>query len=768
MGFFFTVTFKKYYNSKIVSQDRVENLAIQKLSDYENKLLNIPGSIQPHGMLIALKEPELKVIKISANTKEYLGIAAKRFLEKPLNQSLKIDRIKAIEDFLPEKIGRIDSFKIEIENSKKQKYFDLIIHKNKTEIILELEPRSSLQETSFSSFHNLVKGTIAQIQKIANLRGFLESIAKEVQKTTGFDRVMIYKFDRSGAGEVVAEAKRSPLQSYLGLHYPATDIPKPARELYKRNSIRFIPNMSAAAVELIPKEDSTTKEPLDLSLSVLRSVDSCCVEYHQNMGAAALLVVPIIKEQKLWGLISAHHQTPKYLPYQIRSAIEFLGKIVSLELVHKQAREELEYVVKLKSVQSEFVKSISIADNFRDALINYPTHLLDLVGAEGVAVCLGDEIHLFGVTPTTEQVNNIIDRADGWIEESIFSTDSLVKFYPEAEAIKDTSSGLLILCLSQIRRYYILWFRPEVIQRVTWAGNPYEGIEGENDNITLSPRKSLEKWLEIVKLTALPWRECELENALNLRNDLVSIVIKKAEELAFLVEELKARNEELDFFAYAASHDLKEPLRGICNYLTFMLEDYGSILDEQGRDRLETSIRLGKRMETLIDTLFNFSRLGKVKLKLELTDFNQLIDQVIELFRASNRGSDFEIRILKPLPTIECDRVLIQEVLTNLIGNAFKYNDKPQKWVEIGYYLEQPERNVFYVRDNGIGIRDRHSEAIFKLFKRLHPQKKYGGGTGAGLTIAKKIVELHGGKIWVESTYGKGSTFYLTLKSNKF
>ena len=173
-------------------------------------------------------------------------------------------------------------------------------------------------------------------------------------------------------------------------------------------------------------------------------------------------------------------------------------------------------------------------------------------------------------------------------------------------------------------------------------------------------------------------------------------------------------------------------------------------------------------METLIDTLFNFSRLGKVKLKLELTDFNQLIDQVIELFRASNRGSDFEIRILKPLPTIECDRVLIQEVLTNLIGNAFKYNDKPQKWVEIGYYLEQPERNVFYVRDNGVGIRDRHSEAIFKLFKRLHPQKKYGGGTGAGLTIAKKIVELHGGKIWVESTYGKGSTFYLTLKSNKF
>ncbi|MGF1485712.1 MAG: ATP-binding protein [Prochloraceae cyanobacterium] len=751
-----------------MSQDRVQSSTIKELNDCEHKLLNVPGSIQPHGILIALKEPELKIIKVSDNTKEFLGIPAETLLEKELDRLLKIDRIEAIEDFLQEKIDSINYFKIEITNSNKQKYFDAIVQRTKTGIILELEPRATLEEASFSRFHNLVKGTIGKIKKIINPREFLQSIAKEVQKITEFDRVTIYKFDRSGAGEVVAEAKRSPLLSYLGLHYPATDIPTPAKELYKRNSIRFIPNINARAVKLIPKEDITNSEPLDLSLSVLRSVDPCCIEYHQNMGVAALLVVPIIKEQKLWGLISAHHQTPKYLPYQIRTEIEFLGKIVSLELVHKQARSELEYGIKLKSVQSEFVKSIAKADNFKDALINFPTYLLDLVGAEGAAVCLGNEINLFGVTPTTEAVNKIIDRADSWIEESIFSTDSLIKFYPEAEAIKDTVSGLLILRLSQIRRYYILWFRPEVITRVTWAGNPYERKNEENDNLRLSPRKSFEKWLEIVKFTAIPWQECEIENALNLRNALVSIVIKKTEELAELVEELKTRNQELDFFAYAASHDLKEPLRGICNYLTFMLEDYGEVLDRTGRQRLETSIRLGERMETLIDTLFNFSRLGKVTLKRELTDLNQLIDRVIEVFRASKRGTDFEIRILKPLPQIECDPVLVEEVFTNLLANAFKYYDKPQKWVEIGHYLEEPGRYVFYVRDNGIGIRDRHLETIFRLFKRLHPQKKYGGGTGAGLTIAKKIVERHGGKIWVESDYGRASTFYFTLQSRKF
>ncbi len=746
-----------------MSQNRAAKSNIADPNDYENKLINIPGSIQPHGMLIALKDPELKIIKVSANTKEYLGIPADELLEKTLKSCLNIDRIEAIADFWQEKFASINSLKIEILNSKKHKYFDATIHRTKQEIILELEPTLSLQESSFSSFYNLVRSTMAKIKKVSDLKEFIDSIAREIQKITNFDRVMIYQFDRTGAGEVVAEAKRSPLSSYLGLHYPPTDVPTPARKLYERNSIRYIPNMSCEFVKLIP--NAAQSQPLDLSLSILRSADPCCVEYHQNMGAQSLLVVPLIKEQTLWGLISCQHQTPKYLPYQIRTVCEFVGKLVSLELVNKQTREELEYLVKLKSVRSESIEAIAKADNFKEALIDCPDYLLDLVSATGLAVCLGAEINLFGNTPTKQQVSNILDRADAWIEDSLFDTNSLAKLYPEAEAFKDSASGLLILRLSKARGYYILWFRPEVIQTVNWAGNPSESIEQQDDGFNLSPRKSFAKWQEIVKLSSLPWREWEIENALNFRNALVGIVIKKADQLAGVVEELKIRNEELDFFAYAASHDLKEPLRGISNYCTFLLEDYGSILDPKSKARLETSIQLGKRMETLIDTLFNFSQLGKAKLKLELTDLNKSLERVIEVFRASNRGVDFEIRILQPLPSVYCDPVLIEEVLTNIMANAFKYHNKPQKWVEIGSYVDSLGQDVIYIRDNGIGIRDRHLHTIFRLFKRLHPQKKYGGGTGAGLTIAKKIIERHGGKIWVESEYGEGSTFYLTINS---
>jgi signal transduction histidine kinase len=231
-------------------------------------------------------------------------------------------------------------------------------------------------------------------------------------------------------------------------------------------------------------------------------------------------------------------------------------------------------------------------------------------------------------------------------------------------------------------------------------------------------------------------------------------------------EDLARSNRELESFAYAASHDLKEPLRGIHNYSTFLLEDYADVLDDAGIDRLQTLLRLSNRMEALIDALLQFARLGQVPLTLSDVALQDLVEWVIKLIHMSRPESPFEIHIAQPLPIVHCDRVLITEVFTNLISNALKYNDQPPQ-IEIGYQSTPSNSStgdrVFYVRDNGIGIRDRHLNQIFRLFKRLHPQKRYGGGTGAGLTIARKIIERHGGQIWVESEWGQGSTFYFRL-----
>lgn len=772
------------------------------LTNHDRIPIQIPGSIQPHGVLLALST-QLEILKVSNNTQAYLGKEPEDLLGQPLSYLLDARQVDTLKQCLVKKIGSANAFKVSIVTLNGERYFDAIAHRTEEAVILELEPTDSESEVSFLSFYTLVGEAIAKMQRTSNLIEFLHLVAQEVQKIIGFDRVMVYQFDQSGAGSVVSEVKREDLSPYLGLHYPATDIPAEARELYTRCFLRFLPDLTAEPVKLVPLENLTTDQHLDLSYSVLRSFDWCCAEYHQNMGVKALLVISLIQEQKLWGLISCHHQTPKYISYEVRKMCEFLGQIVSSELAHKISYSEWDYKVKLKSLQSDFLESISQADNFIDALIKTEIRLLDLVSASGAAVCLDNEITLVGTTPNIEQVQALIEWADTQVSDNLFSTDSLPKLYPKALIFKDTASGLLLLRISKVRRYYILWFRPEVLQTVHWAGNPKESIQAQADgSLTLSVRKSFEQWQETVRLTSLPWRACELDSAIALRNAIVGIVLSKADELAKINLELERSNQELASFAYAASHDLKEPLRGIYNFSTVLLEDYGQVLDDDGIEYLQTVVSLSVRMETLINALLRLSQLGQAQLRLQATDLNELLNQVIDVFRASRHEAQLaDIRIPRPLPTVECDRVLVNEVFSNLLGNAFKYNDKAEQWVEIGYLdqeageqgsrellageekgsrgqggqggiIEQvsplsllhAQSPIFYVRDNGIGIPEHHLETIFRLFKRLHSQQKYGGGAGAGLAIVKKIVELHNGQIWVESTVGVSSMFYFTLE----
>jgi PAS domain S-box-containing protein len=234
-------------------------------------------------------------------------------------------------------------------------------------------------------------------------------------------------------------------------------------------------------------------------------------------------------------------------------------------------------------------------------------------------------------------------------------------------------------------------------------------------------------------------------------------------ELKLKIAELDKSNKALDDFAYIVSHDLREPLRGISSLCSFMLEDYADKLGPKGRSRLKRLMQLTQRLEDLIESILYYSRLGRVDLAFSETDLNAVIAEVIDSMKFSLDEKGIEIRIPKKLPAVRCDGKSAGEVFSNLITNAMKYNDKPQKWIEIGFRPDQ-DSHVFYVRDNGIGIKEKHQQKIFKMFRRLHGRKKYGGGKGAGLTIVQKIIERHEGKIWVESSFGQGATFYFTLQ----
>lgn len=749
----------------MINNNIVENFQVD-LTNCDREQIHIPGLIQPHGILFALTEPELIIAQISNNIFNLLGIQAEHLLNQPLSKLVELDQIELLKDCLSQEdlqLGNPLEFIITIDD--KLVYFDGIVHRYQGIVILELEPAKP-KNNIFFKFYPLIKQAIFKIQAAANIKKLSQILAQEVQKITGFDRVMVYRFDEQWNGEVIAEERIESLTPYLGLHYPASDIPQQARKMYTENWLRLIPDINYQPAQILPTKNPLTNQPLNLSCAVLRSVSPLHIEYLQNMGVTASMSISLLKDKKLWGLIACHHQTPKYIPYEIRNACEFLGQITSLELGAKEDSEDVEHLIQIKSIQAKLVEYMS-AENIIKGLIDYQPNLLDLVNAQGAAVYFDQEYFTIGNTPKPDDIYNLVEWVNQNSQAEIIYTDKLAQIYPPAEKFRDVASGLMAISISKSQKNYVLWFRPEVLKTVNWGGNPHKPVEinqnGENAEIRLSPRKSFDLWKETVHLASLSWKQCEINAALELRNAIIGVVLRKVDELAQLNRELERSNHELDAFAYIASHDLKEPLRGIHNYSNFLIEDYGEILNEAGKDKLKTLIRLTQRMEDLIDSLLHFSRLGRVDLSMQRTDLNSVVQRSLELLSVRIEESQVEIRIPRPLPIVYCDRVQIEEVFNNLIANAIKYNDKDQKWIEIGY-IDNTESITLYVQDNGIGIKEKHFESIFRIFKRLHGPNKYGGGTGAGLTIAKKIVERHNGIIWVESTYGKGSTFYFTLR----
>ncbi|MGB3512663.1 MAG: ATP-binding protein [Microcoleaceae cyanobacterium] len=734
------------------------------LTNCDREQIHIPGLIQPHGVLLVLQEPEFDIIQVSCNTKEWLNILPENLLKQNIKCLLTSHQIDSIRNSLAGDFEYLNPLKLSIKCGDKTKLFNSIVHRNDGVLILEIVPREVNSEQDFFRFHQLTRYNITRIQNSANLNELCSIIVKEIRKITGFDRVMIYKFNSDNSGEVIAEDKREDLETYLNLHYPATDIPEPARRLYMMNYLRIIPDINYQSVELFPKHNPLTDQPQDLSFSVLRSVSPIHIKYLQNMGVVASMSISLIKDGKLWGLIACHHQSVKYIPYDLQTVCEFLGQVMSIHIASKEQNDNLDYQVHLKSIQSLVIQSISESENLLNAFVNIGMKLLVIVGATGAATYLEGELKTIGKTPKHEEIKALIDWVNTQIKTDIYCTDSLPTIYPPANQFKDVASGLLVLEITKFKKNYVLWFRPEVSQTISWAGIPEKSSKIESDGtITLLPRKSFEKWLETVECHSLPWQSYEIEGAQELKSAILGIVMRRMTELAEINLELEESNSDLDSFTYIASHDLKEPLRGIHNYSTFLMEDYGEILDQDGRDKLETLMRLTQRMEDLINALLFFSRLGRQELNKSAINLNQLIENVTEVVRMSKPDESIEIQVMQNLPVIYGDKTLMQEVFSNLIHNAVKYNTKAEKIVEIGYNKTDESATVIYIKDNGIGIREKHLETIFKLFKRLHGKNKFGGGTGVGLTIVKKITERHGGKIWVESTYGEGTTFYFKL-----
>ncbi|MFM2063216.1 MAG: hypothetical protein RLZZ507_2886 [Cyanobacteriota bacterium] len=725
--------------------------------------IHLSSKIQPHGIVLVLEEPELKVLQVSNNTLNVFGISPENMVQKRLEDlvdSFQLERIKS--GISEQNLDFINPTKLWIRK-KGDEYtvFDAVFHRNSEGfLILELEPAISQENIPFLSFYHLARASINRLESTKNLREFCQIIVQEVRQVTGFDRVMLYKFDDDGHGSVIAEEKIAELEPYLGLHYPESDIPKPARNLFISNSIRLIPDANVEPVQIFPDHNPVTNRPIDLTNSSLRSPASCHIEYLHNMGVGASLTISLIKDQKLWGLIACHHQTPKYVSYELRKACEFLGRVIFSEISAREETEDYDYRMSLTYIQSLLVEYMSQEDNFIDGLVKNQPNLLDLTSAKGAAVCFGGHYTLIGETPKEEELNFLVEWLKNNVEDEVFYTDSLPNIYPDAISFKNVASGLLAIPISQ--RNYVLWFRPEVIQTVNWGGDPNKAFEVNQSqgNLQLCPRKSFELWKETVRLTSLPWRYVEVKAALELRKAIVNIVLRQADELAQLAHDLERSNAELKKFAYVASHDLQEPLNQVANYVQLLEMRYESELDEDAKEFINYAVEGVSLMQTLIDDVLAYSKVDTQAIAFQATEVETALERALSNLR--KRISETGTTIIHDsLPTVMADGTQLMQLFLNLIGNAIKFRSHEPPQIHIGAERLEDEW-LFSVRDNGIGIDPQFSDRIFIIFQRLHTRDEY-PGTGMGLAICKKIIECHRGRIWVESQLGQGATFYFTI-----
>ncbi len=737
------------------------------ISNCDREQIHLVNAIQPHGALLVLEEPSLHIVQASANIGSFLGLPAESLLGHTIDALLgkaNTDKLRTIlaEHDLTNILDRLMTLP---KLPHLDQWFNVFGNRTDGFLVLEFERASpSSQEQERVGLYQF-RDFIQRLQRTPSLAVFLDVAIEQIRHFTGFDRVMAYRFDLDGSGEVVAEAKAPDLEAYLGLHYPASDIPAPARRLFALSPLRHLPNVDYEPVPILSYA-SGLPQPVDLSHSFLRSVSVMYTGYLRNMGVKSTMVLPLLKNGHLWGLISCmNHSAPLYLHYEQRVPVELLTQMLSLMMGDREDLDQYAYSTSLDIVLGKLVSLMGREEGFHQALTADKTNLLTTLDADGVALIADGKLSTLGNTPSESHISLLADWL-GQQEAAVFASHRMLDDFPATRDFLDTASGVLSVRLSRAGSDRIIWFRPEVLHDVHWAGDPNKPVEIStiDNEIRLQPRTSFALWKETVHGQSRPWLDCEIDYVTRLRRAIFDVIVERAKLLARTNAELERSNQELDSFAYAASHDLKEPLRGIHNFAEFLKGEEGINLSERGLKRIETILRLSGRMDNMLESLLQYSRVGRNALDLQAQSINKIVEQVAELILQVMPDRNITIDSQPFLPVIHCDRVRVTMVFHNLIMNAIKYNDKDHKIIKIGC---DPSTDpvVFFVRDNGIGIAPNNHEQIFQLFRRLHGRDDFGGGAGAGLTIVKKAIQRHGGHIWLESTLGSGSTFFFTLSS---
>jgi len=732
------------------------------LTNCDIEPIHIPGKIQSHGFLVAVNAA-FNINYVSENIVEWLSVSAQSLLNQPITQLEKLLPHDGASDFLTQllQFGRhnqglesINPYKINIKGND----YNLIIGKSESNFLLEFEPVATASEVDIQK---TIGRAVSEMLGGKQLQELLDNAAAQVKTLIGYDRVMIYKFLEDGHGEVIAEVANPDLDPFLGLHYPATDIPKQARELYKVNLVRIITDVNTEPSPILTFRDENAV-PLDLTGSVLRAVSPIHIQYLKNMGVASSFSISLIYRNELWGLIACHNYTPRFINFNAREASRVIGQVVSSALEYKQDEENSVKTREFKAVIESLSFQLRNGSNIKEALAGFDTNLLKVTNAIGAVLVFENEITQLGQTPDKDQLQQLVSWLLKNMKDQVYHTSNLSAVYTPAKAYIDVGSGMLACSLSKELGELLIWFKPEKLTTVKWAGNPDKAvISGDDGLLDLSPRKSFDVWLQTVRNTSERWSREEIGHVLKLREEVMFAINRQANQVRILNEKLQQAYEELDTFSFTVSHDLRTPLSTIKNYSELLLE-FNTSLDDEARRLVTKVIGAADKLNMLIKEVLNYSRVGRADISYELINMHNLLHDLKNELTVALQPQNLQLTI-GDTPDIHGDTVMVMQIFTNLLNNAIKYSSRSNPSIVKISGVENTHDIVYAISDNGVGIDVNYYSRIFDLFRRMDNVREY-DGTGVGLAIVKRIVEKHNGRIWLESEIGVGTIFYVSFK----
>lgn len=731
------------------------------LSNCDKEPIHIPGRIQSHGFLVAIDENTNEIVYISDNLESYTGLPGKDLAGQSLKQLLSALNLNDndLDGVIRYAARQSQDNLIPVVVQVGGRDFHLIIHISGKYIILEFEP---VLADNVQDIQLLMGSLLSNFGHGDTVQHTLEKATAQIRELIGYDRVMIYKFWEDEHGEVVAENKDENVDSFFGLHYPASDIPKQARQLYKANLTRIIADVDSAPSLIHPLRSTEAEKPLDLTKSELRAVSPIHIEYLKNMGVKASFSVSLVINDELWGLIACHHYSPKLIDYRSRQYARLVGQILSSTLQYKISQDEKAVNLTYRAAAEEIIRDMHKHWSLSDAVTNNKNNLLKLTNAKAAAFVFEGKTYISGHAPNPEEIAGIIKWLQDTNRKNLFYTHHLSSVFEPAAQYTQKASGLLACTISRELNEYILFFKPELITTVKWAGDPAKPVEtGANGKTVISPRRSFEVWAEEVRGKSEKWTNAEINEVFRFREEIVQFINLKANEIRKLNEKLKEAYDELDTFSFTISHDLKTPIASIKNYSEILLEDFEA-MNEQAKHFLNRIINSADKMNALIREVLNYSRLSRKELRKSNLVMRPVLDDIVEEVRAAYQPANLKVSI-GDTPDIYGDSFMTGQVFTNLIGNAVKYSAKSNPAIVKIEGRDEGDSVLYTVSDNGVGIDMEYGSHIFELFKRMENAREF-EGSGVGLAIVKRIMEKHNARIWYDSVKGNGTIFYLSFQ----